>query len=72
MAKAKRKATAESAVRRELRSPLTSKQRWTLDRLEQEGKKKTIVYASSPETLERLQSSKPKALNLNSTQMQDI
>jgi hypothetical protein len=38
-------------------SPLTSKQRWTLDRLEQlagEGKK-TIVYASSPETLERLQ-----------------
>lgn len=38
-------------------SPFTSKQRWTLDRLEQlagEGKK-TIVYASSPETLERLQ-----------------
>jgi len=29
MAKAKRKATAESAVRRDLRTPLTSKQRWT-------------------------------------------
>jgi hypothetical protein len=54
MAKAKRKVTAGSAVRRELRSPLTSKQRWTLDRLE------------------RLQRSKPKALNLNSTQMHDI
>jgi len=38
-------------------TPLTSKQRWTIDRLEQlsaQGKK-TIVYASSPETLERLQ-----------------
>jgi hypothetical protein len=45
MAKAKRKATAESAVRRDLRTPLTSKQRWTLDRLEQmagEGKKKRL------------------------------
>jgi hypothetical protein len=42
-----------------------------LEQLAGEGKK-TIVYAISLDRLERLQSSKPKALNLNSTQMHDI